>query len=173
MEVTAPSKDVYYCPMHPDYQANKPGDCPICNMALVKLEPKPELAPEHKPAALPEGKLKEERKILYWQDPMNPAQRSDKPGKAPDGMDLVPVYADETTAPGGLPPGTVSISAQKQQLIGVQIGEVRVEPLARTILTVGQITLDETKIIRIQSKVEGWIEQVFMDFTGKWVRINP
>jgi RND family efflux transporter MFP subunit len=36
-----------------------------------------------------------QRKILYWYDPMNPAYRSDKPGKAPDGMDLVPKYADD------------------------------------------------------------------------------
>ena len=35
-----------------------------------------------------------ERKILYYQDPMHPAYKSDKPGKAPDcGMDLVPIYA--------------------------------------------------------------------------------
>jgi RND family efflux transporter MFP subunit len=36
-----------------------------------------------------------QRKILYWYDSMNPAYRSDKPGKAPDGMDLVPKYADD------------------------------------------------------------------------------
>jgi RND family efflux transporter MFP subunit len=35
-----------------------------------------------------------ERKVLYWYDAMNPQNRSDKPGKAPDGMDLVPKYVD-------------------------------------------------------------------------------
>ena len=29
---------VYHCPMHPTYTSNKPGDCPICNMKLVKNE---------------------------------------------------------------------------------------------------------------------------------------
>ncbi len=29
---------IYYCPMHPAYTSDKPGDCPICNMSLVKLE---------------------------------------------------------------------------------------------------------------------------------------
>ena len=38
------------------------------------------------------------RKVLYWIDSMNPGHKSDKPGKAPDGMDLVPVYADEAQA---------------------------------------------------------------------------
>jgi len=28
----------YYCPMHPTYVSDRPGDCPICNMRLVKRE---------------------------------------------------------------------------------------------------------------------------------------
>ncbi len=36
-----------------------------------------------------------ERKVLYWYDAMNPQHHYDKPGKAPDGMDLVPMYADQ------------------------------------------------------------------------------
>jgi Cu(I)/Ag(I) efflux system membrane fusion protein len=35
-----------------------------------------------------------ERKVLYWFDAMNPQNRYEKPGKAPDGMDLVPKYAE-------------------------------------------------------------------------------
>jgi Cu(I)/Ag(I) efflux system membrane fusion protein len=31
-------KDVYYCPMHKTYETDKPGNCPICSMKLVKLE---------------------------------------------------------------------------------------------------------------------------------------
>ncbi len=38
---------------------------------------------------------KSERKILYWYDAMNPANRYDKPGRATDGMDLLPKYADD------------------------------------------------------------------------------
>lgn len=34
----ASNKAVYYCPMHPTYISDKPGDCPICNMKLVKKE---------------------------------------------------------------------------------------------------------------------------------------
>lgn len=32
------SEAVYYCPMHPTYTSDRPGDCPICNMRLVKRE---------------------------------------------------------------------------------------------------------------------------------------
>jgi Cu(I)/Ag(I) efflux system membrane fusion protein len=39
-----------------------------------------------------------ERKVLYWYDAMNSKNHYDKAGKAPDGMDLVPKYADESNA---------------------------------------------------------------------------
>lgn len=39
-----------------------------------------------------------ERKVMYWYDAMNPEHHYDKPGKAPDGMDLVPAYDDESSA---------------------------------------------------------------------------
>jgi len=42
---------------------------------------------------------KEEKEILYWVAPMDPAYRRDQPGKSPMGMDLVPVYAEEKTEP--------------------------------------------------------------------------
>lgn len=115
---------------------------------------------------------KPELKVLYWQDPMHPAYKSDKPGKAPDcGMDLVPVY--ETGAGqimADLPEGAFQISPEKQQLIGVQYGEVAYKPVFKTLRTVGRLTYDETKIVRIHTKVEGWIEKVYVDFTGKEVK---
>jgi len=114
---------------------------------------------------------KPELKVLYWQDPMHPAYKSDKPGKAPDcGMDLVPVY--ETGAGqimADLPEGVFQISPEKQQLIGVQYGEVAYKPVFKTLRTVGRLTYDETKVVRIHTKVEGWIEKVYVDFTGKEV----
>ncbi|MCL4524173.1 MAG: efflux RND transporter periplasmic adaptor subunit [Acidobacteria bacterium] len=51
-----------------------------------------------------------ERRILYWYDSMNPAYKSDKPGKAPDGMDLVPQYADEESTAKTTTPGERKIS---------------------------------------------------------------
>ena len=58
-----------------------------------------------------------ERKILYYQDAMNPSHHSDKPGIAPDGMKLVPVYASEVGR--GAPTRGVEISPARQQLMGV------------------------------------------------------
>ena len=128
---------------------------------------------------------KGERKILYWQDPMHPAYKSAKPGIAPDcGMKLVPVYADggaPPAAPGGnephapanlsaMPVGTVQITPEKQQLIGVKYGEVERTGGSRTIRAVGKVAFDETRIQHIHTKVEGWIDQVFVDYTGQLVK---
>src|SRR5437870_11580134 len=35
------------------------------------------------------------RKVLYWYDAMSPQHHYNQPGKAPDGMDLVPQYAED------------------------------------------------------------------------------
>jgi RND family efflux transporter MFP subunit len=85
-------------------------------------------------------------------------------------MDLVPVYADEPGAGTDLPPGTTHISAEKQQLIGVQYGTVESRPLTRTIRAVGRLTYDETRITHIHTKFEGWINKVYVDFTGQLIR---
>ena len=79
----------YYCPMHPDYRSDKPGDCPICGMRLVPVEKKK----EEKPAPVAAAPV--ERKILFYRNPMNPSVTSPVPTKDEMGMDYVPVYSDE------------------------------------------------------------------------------
>ncbi len=150
----------WHDPMHPQYTSDKPGTAPDCGMDLV-----PVYADEQANAG-----LQGERRILYWTDPMNPQRKYDKPGKAPDGMDLVPVYAEEPGSEGMPPEGAFKIGPDKQQLIGVQYGEVRLEPLVKTIRAVASLTFDETRIARVHAKVEGWIDSVYVDFTGQLVR---
>ncbi len=58
-----------------------------------------------KPAAETSAITPGGRKILYWYDSMNSAYKSEKPGKAPDGMDLVPKYADEESTAKNTTPG--------------------------------------------------------------------
>ena len=112
-----------------------------------------------------------ERKVLYWYDAMNPQRTYDKPGKAPDGMDLLPKYAEgDEAAMSKLPVGTVKISAQKQQLIGVRTATVQREELVRTLRTVGQVTADERTLVRIHLKVSGWIENVYADYVGQLLK---
>ncbi len=116
-----------------------------------------------------------ERKILYYVDPMHPAYKSDRPGIAPDcGMNLEPVYADGKPADsvpakndaGELPEGTIQISPEKQQLIGVRYGAAEYTSSEESIRAVGKVAVDETRVVRVHPKVEGWIERVAVDFMG-------
>jgi Cu(I)/Ag(I) efflux system membrane fusion protein len=65
---------------------------------------------------------------------------------------------------------TVEISAEKQQLIGVKKVDVSLRPLQRVIRTVGRIEYDERKLVTVNVKVEGWVERLHADYTGKYVK---
>jgi hypothetical protein len=124
-------KGLYYCPMHPSFTSDRPGNCAICGMSLVKKEA----------AVVPVAKRKSDsggRRILYYRNPMNPQMTSPVPMKDEMGMDYVPVYEDQATQ---AHPG-VYISPEKQQLIGVKKGRVEMRRLSGQILTVGRVAYD-------------------------------
>jgi membrane fusion protein, copper/silver efflux system len=64
----------------------------------------------------------------------------------------------------------VEIPPDKQQLIGVKVIEVAEKPMRKVIRTVGRIDYDERKLRTVNTKVEGWIEKLFVDYVGKFVR---
>jgi Cu(I)/Ag(I) efflux system membrane fusion protein len=66
--------------------------------------------------------------------------------------------------------GTVQISAERQQLIGVKFGRVEEKPLEKMIRTVGRVDYDEKRIVTVSPKIGGWIEDLYVDFTGKYVK---
>jgi RND family efflux transporter MFP subunit len=105
---------------------------------------------------------KKERKIKYWVSPMDPGFIRDKPGKAPCGMDLVPVYesAEEEA------PGTIKVSPAAVQSMGVTTTKVQVRPLSRMTLTVGMVTFDERNLNVITTKMDGWVERLYVRATG-------
>ncbi len=106
---------------------------------------------------------KGERKILYWRSPMNPNFRSDKPGKSPMGMDLVPVYADE--ADSATTPG-LRIDPAVRNNIGVRTAPVERGTLARRVETVGYVVFDDDKVSAIHVRTAGWIERLDADTEG-------
>ncbi len=118
----------------------------------------------------PAAPVSTERKVLYWVDPMHPWYKSDKPGTAPDcGMKLVPMYAGEQL-PNQTAANAVQVSPEKQQLIGVEYGTAEYETATDTIRAAARVTLDETRIVKVQTRLEGWIDSVFADFTGMHVK---
>jgi RND family efflux transporter MFP subunit len=110
------------------------------------------------------------RRILYYVDRMHPAYKSDKPGVAPDcGMKLEPVYADEVSTDPTADAGLLNVSPEQQRLIGVQYGLAELTASSNSFRAVGKVAQDETRLVRVHPKVEGWIEQVLVDFTGALV----
>jgi membrane fusion protein, copper/silver efflux system len=167
-QVTSGERKViyWYDAMNPQHHYDKPGKAPD-GMDLVPMYAEQATPPAQNVSAAPPAKA--ERKILYWYDPMHPQYKANKPGKAPDcGMDLVPKYAEELAAT--MAPGSVMISAEKQQLIGVRIAPVKRETLVRSVQTSGQIMADETKIAHVHVKINGFIEKVFVDYVGQVVK---
>jgi membrane fusion protein, copper/silver efflux system len=67
-------------------------------------------------------------------------------------------------------PGAAIVSPDKQQLLGVRTTTVEARPLSKTVRTVGTIKYDETKVTRIHSKIEGWVEKLYANYTGKFVQ---
>jgi Cu(I)/Ag(I) efflux system membrane fusion protein len=112
-----------------------------------------------------------EEKPLYWVAPMDANYRRDKAGKSPMGMDLVPVY-DE----GGKGPdegeGTIRISPDVVNNLGVRTVIARFKPLRFEINTVGYVSFDEEKLVHIHPRVEGWVEKLYVKAVGDTVKKN-
>jgi len=165
--VSAAKKDLYFCPMHPGMRSDRPGDCPICGMRMVPVaeETAPPGSPPG-PAAGSPGK-----KTLY-RSTMNPGEVSDRPGKDSMGMEMVPVEMEEPSSQGTTVEGhaVVRIPDLKQRLIGVATQIVRRGPFIRRIKTVGRVTVDETRLHHVHTKVTGWIEALHSPATGEYVR---
>jgi Cu(I)/Ag(I) efflux system membrane fusion protein len=144
-------------PMHPAYRSDKPGIAPDCGM---KLEPVYADAPAAGPTV--------QKKILYYRDPQQPEYTSDKPGLNPEtGNDLVPVYEGD---PASMAAGTVHISPEKQQVIGVRYGQAEYTTGAQAIRAQGKVAMDETLVTHVHTRTDGWIEKVFVSFTGDLVK---
>ncbi len=164
----------YTCGMHPFIISDKPGKCPICGMTLTKIEEAAATtAPTAAPgAAAPGATLKEERKILFYRNPMNPSVTSPVPMKDPMGMDYVPVYAGEAAGgAGGAIEGyaTVKVGPEALRLAGVQTAPAVREKISRSVRAVGIVLADERRVRRVQTKIEGWIEKLYVNFTGQLV----
>ncbi|WP_298768227.1 efflux RND transporter periplasmic adaptor subunit [uncultured Shewanella sp.] len=110
-----------------------------------------------------------QKKILYWVAPMDANYKRDKPGKSPMGMDLVPVYDDGGKGPDE-GPGTIKISPNVVNNLGVRTAIARYSALHSQIATVGYVTYDEDTIIHIHPRVEGWIEQLHVKAVGDPVK---
>ena len=105
---------------------------------------------------------------ITWRNPMNPAITSPTFQKDSMGMDYIPVCADDSADKA--PAGTVKIDPTVIQNMGVRVSQVEEKKLSRAIHTVGRVTFDETKLVTLHPKVEGWVDRLFVDKTGESVQ---
>ena len=155
---------LYYCPMHPTYTSDKPGDCPICNMKLVKRE-------DHEQEPVDAGHVHESIPVQVGEQEQPSAREFTveelvqmKPGeiclihKCKTGTCLIamtPEWARLGKCPHcgedlgvivkeALPEGygNVRLSSEKTSAIGIKTGEVKKIQMTKTIRTVGRIAYD-------------------------------
>lgn len=116
--------------------------------------------------------------VLY-QCPMHPSIVQDHPGDCPIcGMKLVKVDklqagsadqpADDGSSVAAL--ATVKIDPARQQLISLETEEVTEGTISGAWRTVGRVAIDETRVRRINIKVSGFVERIYVDFVGKRVK---
>lgn len=103
---------------------------------------------------------------LYWVAPMDPNYRRDAPGQSPMGMDLVPVYDDGED----LPAGTVKISPEVINNLGVRTAVVKKEKIEDEITTVGTVAFDERQLYEVHSRVSGWIKTLAVRADGDEIK---
>jgi Cu(I)/Ag(I) efflux system membrane fusion protein len=97
------------------------------------------------------------KKVLYWHDPMVPAQHFDKPGKSPFmDMQLEPVYVDEGRGGAG-----VKIDPGLQQNLGIRYATVRRQDISDGFDAVGTTQFDESHADVVQPRVMGYIDHLY------------
>ena len=102
-------------------------------------------------------------KPLYWVAPMDSNYRRDEPGLSPMGMELVPVYANAENDS----PGTIKISPEVVNNLGVKTSKVQVKTLQSDIQTIGYVQYNQDQLTHIHPRVEGWIETLFVKAQGE------
>ena len=112
-----------------------------------------------------DGATVKEKTPLYWVNPMDPRDKRDGPAKDNMGMDFIPVYEEQKNGS----PGTVTISPEIQQNLGVRLAKVEKLPIHQQIETVGYVGYDEDRLEAINARMAGWIRTLAIKSEGQKV----
>lgn len=126
----------------------------------------------------PGASSKADSNVDYYTCTMHPSVHSKDPGKCPIcGMDLVPVLKKDaqtsagpaSTAPSQLEANEFTVPVERQQQIGVTYAEVKSRSMSRTIRAVGFIVPDQKRNWSFVSRVDGYVQQLFVTSPGEMV----
>lgn len=154
------AEQLYTCGMHPQIIKKAPGDCPICGMTL-----QPVRANAPAPAA-PTSAASGERKVKYYKSTMTPGEISPVFKKDTMGMDMVAVYEGEDTSGSQ----AITIAAHTLQQMNLKTAEVARGPVRRAIRALGTVEFNESGLVDVTTKYEGWIEKLFVNTTWTVVK---
>jgi len=101
--------------------------------------------------------------IGYWRGQSDPKENQESSARVDTGAAQSMQGHDMTSA-------GVNVSPERQQLVGIRTATADVRPMIQKIRTVGIVTYDETRVAQVFSKVEGWIEKLVVNYTGKLVQ---
>lgn len=97
------------------------------------------------------------RAVLYWYDPMAPAQHFAKPGKSPFmDMQLIPRYGDEAPAESG-----VRVSPAATQSLGLRLARVERGPFGQSLDVTGVLEFDQRQVAVVQARSAGFVQRVY------------
>jgi membrane fusion protein, copper/silver efflux system len=124
------------------------------------------------------NKSSERQTALRYSCPMHPHYISDRPGDCPScGMRLIPVDQDRNGAEArkeggetGISAGTIHVSPDRLQVIGVRLGRVERAPFEQRLRILGRVAVDETLIYRLNASVNGWIRKTFPNSKGSLIK---
>src|SRR5260221_6291108 len=102
----------------------------------------------------------------FYRNPMGAPDTSPVPKKDSMSMDYIPVCEDEA----GQGPGTVQISLDKVQRLGVRSEAVEERALSRAVRAFATVQFDERRQTVIAPRFGGWIEKLYVNATGDVVR---
>jgi Cu(I)/Ag(I) efflux system membrane fusion protein len=112
----------------------------------------------------------QEKKTLYWYDPMYPQQKFDKPGKSPFmDMQLVPRYADADQKPDS---ATLRIDPSLTQNIGMRLASVTRGVLASSLELPATLALNDRDVAVVQARAAGFVERVYARAPGDVLKAN-
>jgi membrane fusion protein, copper/silver efflux system len=95
------------------------------------------------------------------------------PKSAEPGTMNMPAQTGATAPPSGAvapPRGDVTIDPQRQQLIGVRLAPVTREVVTGSVRTTGAVRYDETRMADVNVKLDGWIRDLYVDYTGQLIQ---
>ena len=66
--------------------------------------------------------------------------------------------------------GPVQLSPEQARRIGVTYATAATGPMLSVVRTVGVIAYDETRLVNVNPKIEGWVDKLYVNFTGAPVK---